>query len=188
MSFVCPSLLSCILYNPLRKAFTDREKVLTESGVAADSVVLEIGAGNGFFTEVLAERAKQVYAVELQYGMIKKLQNRVRRFGDKISLISGDIASLVLEEQFADVCLLYYSFHEVTDKPAAADNISAAVKTGGVLSIYEPTVEVGKLQMQRTVAMFEQRGLSKETERNRLFTRFVKLRKRPFSDRKDHAL
>jgi SAM-dependent methyltransferase len=177
MSFVCPPWLSYILYNPVRKAFTDREKVLTESGVTTDSVVLEIGAGNGFFTEVLAEKAKKVYAVELQDAMIRKLRKRVQGDCRSVYIITGDIASLVLEEQFADVCLLYYSFHEVVDKIRAADNISIAVKTGGILSIYEPAIEVGKMQMEETVAIFEQRGFAKETERNRLFTRFAKLRK-----------
>jgi 16S rRNA A1518/A1519 N6-dimethyltransferase RsmA/KsgA/DIM1 with predicted DNA glycosylase/AP lyase activity len=177
MSFICPPWLSYILYNPVRKAFTGREKVLTESGVTTDSVVFEIGAGNGFFTEVLAKRAKKVYAVELQEAMIEKLRRRVQGDCDSVFIITGDIASLALGERFADVCLLYYSFHEVVDKIRAADNISFAVKTGGILSIYEPTIEVGKMQMEETVAIFEQRGFSKETERNRLFTRFVKLRK-----------
>lgn len=45
MSPVCPSWLSFILYNPDRKVFTDREKVLDESGVIADSIVLEVGGG-----------------------------------------------------------------------------------------------------------------------------------------------
>ncbi|HWR72739.1 MAG TPA: rRNA adenine N-6-methyltransferase family protein, partial [Nitrospirota bacterium] len=63
---VCPHWLSGILYNPLRKAFTDRLAVLRESGIRESSVVLEVGAGNGFFTEVLAGRARLVYAVELQ--------------------------------------------------------------------------------------------------------------------------
>ena len=66
MSMVCPSWLSCILYNPVRKAFTDRLKIVTESGITKDSVVLEVGAGNGFITEALAENAGKAYAVELQ--------------------------------------------------------------------------------------------------------------------------
>jgi tRNA A58 N-methylase Trm61 len=191
MSFVCPSWLSCILYNPIRKAFTDRGKTLTESGVTVDSVVLEVGAGNGFFTEVLAKKAKKVYAVELQEAMIKKLLKRIEDYRDKVLLIRGDIASLVLEEEIADVCLLYYSFHEVTDRVSAADNISAAVKRGGIISIYEPTIEVGEIQMNETVAMFEQRGFSRDTQRNRFFTRFVRLRKTPFPDNSgshDHGI
>ncbi len=177
MSPVCPSWLSFVLYNPVRKALTNREEILTESGVTDDTVVLEVGAGNGFLTEVLAERAKKVYAVELQDGMIRKLRKRVEFFGNKVCVIRGDISSVVLEEDFADVCIVYYSFHEVSDKINAADNISEAVKKGGILSIYEPTIEVGKLDMKKTAAMFEKRGFTKEMERARVFTRFVKLRK-----------
>jgi tRNA(Met) C34 N-acetyltransferase TmcA len=60
----------------------------------------------------------------------------------------------------------------------AAENIAGAVKKGGILSIYEPTMEVGKQEMQKTAALFEQTGFTKETERDRFFTRFVRLRKR----------
>ena len=177
MSPVCPSWLSFILYNPIRKVFTDREKILEESGVTHDSTVLEVGAGNGFLTEAIAERAKKVYAVELQDSMIRKLKKRVEQFGDKVSIVRGDIASVILKEEVFDICLLYYSFHEVSNKMGAADTISRAVKTGGILSIYEPTIEVEKLEMEKTSKLFEQRGFTKEMEWARFFTRFVRLRK-----------
>jgi len=175
---VCPSWLSCILYNPVRKAFTDRQKILTESGVTKDSVVLEVGAGNGFFTEALAEYAAKIYAVELQEGMIQKLMKRVQKFGNKVAVIRGDIASAVPGKEFVDVCLLYYCFHEVRNSIKAAENITGAIKKGGILSIYEPTMEVGKREMQKTAALFERTGFTKETGRDGFFTRFVRLRKR----------
>jgi hypothetical protein len=80
-------------------------------------------------------------------------------------------------EAFADVCLLYYSFHEFGDQGKAADAISRAVRSGGIVSIYEPALEVGKLSMQKTVSVFEQRGFVKTKERNGFFTRFASLRK-----------
>jgi ubiquinone/menaquinone biosynthesis C-methylase UbiE len=177
MSPVCPSWLSFILYNPIRKAFTDREKILDECGVTKDSVVLEVGAGNGFLTEAIAERAKKVYTVELQDGMVRKLQKRVLRFTDKVSIIHGDIASVILKEEVFDICLMYYSFHEVSNKMGAADNISRAVKTGGILSIYEPAMEVEKLKWEKTSNLFEQRGFKKDMERAGIFTRFMRLKK-----------
>jgi tRNA A58 N-methylase Trm61 len=178
MGMVCPSCLSFILYNPFRKALTDRKKVLDESGITGDSIVLEIGAGNGFFTEALAERAKKVYAVELQDGMVRKLKKRIQRFGDAVSIIHGDISSQSIGDNFTDVCFLYYSFHEVENKIDAAKNIGGAIKTSGVLAIYEPTIEVGRAAMQRTVQIFQDHGFNKEHERNDFFTRFVKMRKR----------
>ena len=177
MCGVCPSWLSFILYNPLRKIFTDRGKVLEESGITYDSVVLEVGAGNGFVTEVLAERARKVYSVELQRGMVRKLKKRVARFGERVSIIECDIATCGMKDKVADVCLMYYSFHEVKDKAGAVRAISKALKEGGTLSVYEPTIEVNARGMRNTVEMFENEGFRKEEERNGLFTRFVKLRK-----------
>jgi ubiquinone/menaquinone biosynthesis C-methylase UbiE len=177
MGVVCPSWLSFILYNPLRKILTDRQKILEESGITYDSVMLEVGAGNGFFTEVLAEHAKKVYSVELQRGMVGKLKRRIARFGDRVSIIECDIAACGIENNIADICLMYYSFHEVKDKAGAVRTISRALKPGGLLSVYEPTIEVNKKEMLNTVRMFENAGFKKEAERNGLFTRFVKLSK-----------
>ncbi len=174
---VCPSWLSFILYNPVRKVFTDRNKVIAESGITSNSIVLEVGAGNGFLTEALAEHAKKVFAVELQGGMVKKLQKRVHRFGGKVEIIHSDIAAFKIEEEFADVCIMYYSFHEVRDKLEAARNIDRAVKMNGILSIYEPTIEVTKTGMKETVNLFQSMGFVKEINWSNFFTRFVRLRK-----------
>ncbi|MDH4028252.1 MAG: hypothetical protein OEU95_05440, partial [Nitrospirota bacterium] len=66
---VCPSWLSFILYNPLRLRFTDRDRIINDSCITPDSVVLEVGAGNGFLTEAIARVAKRTVCVELQEGM-----------------------------------------------------------------------------------------------------------------------
>lgn len=176
MSMVCPSWLSFILYNPVRKAFTDRQKVLDDSGITQDSVVLEIGAGNGFFTEAIAARAKRVIAVELQAGMVEKLRKRIGS-NENITIIQSDAASFALEEETADACLLYYSFHEVSRKTEAASTISRAIKKNGILSIYEPKIEVSNGDMMETIKLFEQNGFTKESERDGTFTRFARLRK-----------
>jgi ubiquinone/menaquinone biosynthesis C-methylase UbiE len=174
---VCPSWLSFILYNPIRMVFTDRNKVIAESGITANSIVLEIGAGNGFLTEALAEHAKKVFAVELQGGMVRKLQKRVQRFGSKVEIIHSDIAASKFEKEFADVCIMYYSFHEVRNKLEAARNISRAVKMNGILSIYEPTIEVTKSGMEETLCLLKGMGFVREIDQGHLLTRFVRLRK-----------
>jgi tRNA A58 N-methylase Trm61 len=182
---VCPHRLSFILYNPVRKVFTDRRAVLRESGVGADSVILEIGAGNGFFTEILAERAKFVYAVELQEGMVKKLIKRLGESGNKVKIIQGDIADHGPGNEIADVGFLYYSFHEIERQEDAAINIVKAVRANGTLAIYEPTVEVSRQEMDRTVERFELLGMIREERRDGLFTRFARLRKA--KERRAHA-
>lgn len=177
MSMVCPSWLSFILYNPIRKAVTDRHAVLAESGITSESVVIEVGAGNGFFTEALAGRAAKVYAIELQEGMVRKLRRRIGSQSDKVVIVREDIAGWRGATAFADVCLLYYSFHEVGYKDRAAENIAAMLRRGGIVALYEPTVEVGFNAMTETAAMFASRGFALEARRDGCFTRFVRLRK-----------
>ena len=177
MAFVCPSWFSFILYNPVRKAFTDRSKVLDESCITRESVVLEIGAGNGFFTEAIAERAKKVIAVELQQGMVRKLRKRVERFGNAVEIVLKDIASADLAHDMADVCLLYYSFHEIARQEEAAAIIARTVRRNGILSIYEPSVEVNSGDMETTVLLFQSLGFSLVGAPANMFTRFARLRK-----------
>jgi len=177
MPFVCPSWLSFILYNPVRKAFTDRRRVLDESFITPESIVLEIGAGNGFFTEAIAERAKKVIAVELQQGMVRKLRRRMQRFGDAVEIVQGDISSADLSHDRVDVCLLYYSFHEISRQDDAAVLIARTVKRGGVLSIYEPSIEVTSKNMDATVSRFQSVGFSLEAEHANIFTRSARLRR-----------
>jgi len=178
MPCVCPSWLSFILYNPVRKRFTDRQNVLDECNITPESVVLEIGAGNGFFTEAIAERAKKVIAVELQPGMVRKLRKRMERFGNKVEIITGDIADGRLGEAIADVCLLYYSFHEIARQDEAAAVISGTLKPGGILAIYEPTVEVSVKDMEATLKYFMQLSLILEKTAQSRFTRYARLSKR----------
>lgn len=177
MPVVCPSWFSFILYNPVRKAFTDRSKVLDESCITRESIVLEIGAGNGFFTEAISERAKKVIAVELQQGMVRKLKKRVQKFGDAVEIVQEDIASADLPHAMADVCLLYYSFHEIARQEEAAATIAGTVKQGGVLSIYEPSIEVNSKDMAATVSLFQSLGFSLEATRDTMFTRFARMKK-----------
>jgi len=177
MGVVCPSWLSFILYNPIRKKLSDRGRILQDSRITRESVVLEVGAGNGFLTEAIAEQAKKVIVVELQDGMVKKLKKRISGLAGKVEIVTADIASYSIQAPFADVCLLYYCFHEVADKPAAVKNITRAVKSGGYLSIYEPGIEVREKDMMETVRMFTDAGFEKEAEHKNMFSRFARLRK-----------
>ena len=174
---LCPSYLSFILYNPVRKALTNRDAIMKESGITALSTVLEVGPGNGFLTEAMAKMARRVYAVEIQEGMVKKLKKRMAGLHDKVDIILADIASYDIGHEIADAAVMYYSLHEISNQRDAVINISRAVKQGGTLSIYEPTIEVSGDEMSRAVKLFEDAGFKREAGRDGLFTRSVRLRK-----------
>ncbi len=85
----------------LGQNFLIDEEVIAEivngSGVGEDSLVVEIGPGEGALTEHLAELAGHVVAVDLDERMIKLL--KVKLFGyDNVELIHGDILELDLSK------------------------------------------------------------------------------------------
>jgi len=76
-------------------------KVIEDAEVSIDDRVLEIGAGIGNLTRLLAVRTKQVTAVEIDRGLFPILEEVTRPF-ENINLIKGDILELSLERLFAE--------------------------------------------------------------------------------------
>jgi 16S rRNA (adenine1518-N6/adenine1519-N6)-dimethyltransferase len=81
----------------LGQNFLTDENVLTKIVAAAQlvpsDVVLEVGAGLGHLTRLLAQQAKRVIAVELDNRLIPILRDELAGF-DNIELINGDILEL----------------------------------------------------------------------------------------------
>ncbi len=69
------------------------EKIVAAAELTPDDVVLEIGAGVGTLTELLAQAAGRVVAVELDKRLIPVLQSVLSGF-DNVTLIQGDILAL----------------------------------------------------------------------------------------------
>ncbi|MCB2210417.1 16S rRNA (adenine(1518)-N(6)/adenine(1519)-N(6))-dimethyltransferase RsmA [bacterium] len=74
-------------------------KIVDDAGVAADDRVLEIGAGLGGLTRLLAAQAKAVTAVEIDDDLFPALQDVLDPF-DNVRLIQGDILAIPPETLF----------------------------------------------------------------------------------------
>lgn len=73
------------------------EEIVRGSQVDRDTMVIEIGPGQGVLTEELAEHAGAVYAVELDDRLIPYLRTRFA-LQDHVEIIQGDILEIDLEE------------------------------------------------------------------------------------------
>jgi len=76
-------------------------KVVQDAGVSQDDRVLEIGAGVGNLTRILAAQAKQVIAVEIDQNLFPVLEEVTHAF-ENVTLVKGDILELPLESLFND--------------------------------------------------------------------------------------
>lgn len=74
-------------------------KIVRESGVGPEDRVLEIGAGLGSLTRLLAESAQSVTAIEIDTKLFPALEAVVAPF-DNVRLIQGDILEIPPESFF----------------------------------------------------------------------------------------
>lgn len=63
------------------------EREVNYASITKDDVVLEIGPGDGILTKLLAKKAKQVVAIELDENLIKNLKNSLP---NNVELIHND--------------------------------------------------------------------------------------------------
>lgn len=68
--------------------------MVSYASLSAEDIVLEVGAGLGFLTERLAEKAKQVIAVEIDPKLVEILKDRLGNYGN-ICVLHRDIMKLV---------------------------------------------------------------------------------------------
>lgn len=73
------------------------KRIVDVSNINKEDVVIEIGPGLGTLTKFLAEKAKKVIAIELDYGLYQKLKEDLKEFKN-IELIHGDALKYPYEE------------------------------------------------------------------------------------------
>lgn len=69
------------------------KKIIKEADIKKDEIILEVGPGLGALTEKLAEKAKKLYAIEIDSKLYSYLKKKFSIF-ENITLIKGDVLKL----------------------------------------------------------------------------------------------
>lgn len=69
------------------------QRLLSYSSITGEDVILEVGAGFGFLTRLLAEKCKRVIAVEVDRNLVKVLEAQLKDL-ENVELIEGDILKI----------------------------------------------------------------------------------------------
>ncbi|RLI47424.1 ribosomal RNA small subunit methyltransferase A [Candidatus Bathyarchaeota archaeon] len=69
------------------------ERMISYASVKKDDIVLEVGAGLGFLTQLLSSACKKVIAVEIDSKLVKILRSELRSL-DNVAIIEGDVLSV----------------------------------------------------------------------------------------------
>ena len=71
------------------------DRLVAQASLSKEDVVLEVGAGFGFLTQLLSKECKKVIAVELDSQLVAFLQEQLQNL-QNVELIEGDILDVSL--------------------------------------------------------------------------------------------
>jgi SAM-dependent methyltransferase len=115
--------------------------VLAALGVGHGTRVADIGAGGGFFTARLARAvgpAGRVYAVDVDAGVIRRLEERAAREGwSNVEIIASRPDDPRLADSLLDAALIVNAYHEFTAPAAMLRRLARALRPGGRLVIVD---------------------------------------------------
>jgi ubiquinone/menaquinone biosynthesis C-methylase UbiE len=139
------------LDRPEREAEEAPSRALAFLQVAPGSIVADIGAGSGYFTERLARLvgpSGRVYANDIQRGMLDLLRARLERERiTNVTLVLGEPADPKLPTAAIDIALMVDVYHELSDPQTMLSHIRKALKPSGRLVLIEykgedPTIPI----------------------------------------------
>ena len=115
----------------------DPKNVLELVGITSGMKVVDLCAGDGWFTLPLAQNAQSIIAVDIDKNLLDRAQQRLEAGGIKNCLyVQGDayeLATLVSEP--VDFVFLANAFHGVPDKLRLSLAVRAILKQGGCFAV-----------------------------------------------------
>jgi ubiquinone/menaquinone biosynthesis C-methylase UbiE len=109
-----------------------------EAVLRPEQDVLEIGAGTGRFTMLVAPRVRHVTAVDLSANMLRQMAEKMvsQKIGN-IERLHGDFVQLDLARRF-DLVISFSAIEYVKDQEALFSKMAALLKPGGQLLLTTP--------------------------------------------------
>jgi uncharacterized protein len=135
-----PHQLAFLLLNPLRSLLFSPRELVARLHLTANSRVLELGPGPGFFSVHIARRipSGHLCLVDVQREMLDKARARIRRAGvSNVSFAQASASALPFARGVFDAAFLVTVLGEVPDPAACVVQLRDVLRPGGLLSITE---------------------------------------------------
>jgi ubiquinone/menaquinone biosynthesis C-methylase UbiE len=159
---VCPVELANSLDSKIRRWLQNPRKILAPY-ITDGMTALDIGCGPGFFTIELANlvgESGKVIAVDLQQGMLQKLQDKIKGsiLEERIKLKKCEKDNINVSEA-VDFILTFYMVHEVPDKNTFFKQLYKVLKDQGQYLLVEPKLfHVSQKEFQSTITLAQNNG------------------------------
>lgn len=120
------------LDNPERRKLLPPEQLLDELPLQSENVLLDLGAGTGYFAIPAAKRVHLVYALDVSDQMISILrENMERETVSNIQTVQGEIEHIPLGDEVVNHVIASIVLHEVEPLSHGLREIYRVLKPGG---------------------------------------------------------
>lgn len=121
-----------------RREAIPREDILPRFGLSKRDLVVDLGAGIGYFTFPMAERASEVISVDIEPRMLGILASRMNDLGaGNVRLVRAEVTSLPMDDSCVDFVLAAFIYHEVADRRKLMEECARVLKSSGRLVVID---------------------------------------------------
>lgn len=128
------------LTDPRRLEFESPELVWETLNLASPGVIVDIGAGTGYYTIPFCEKTTEglVYACDSSPEMLEKLNERIpSSCTERIITVKNEEKSIPLDSGTADLVIMANLHHEVEDQQGIIDESVRLLNSGGLLTVID---------------------------------------------------
>jgi ubiquinone/menaquinone biosynthesis C-methylase UbiE len=121
-----------------RRSAIPPDLVVSQLGLVPSGRSVDLGAGIGYFSFPLAERASEVVSIDIEPKMLGVIAERASERGvENIRLVRGEITRLPLADASIDHVLGAFVYHEVDDQKSLVAECARVLCPGGRLDIVD---------------------------------------------------
>ena len=124
-----------------RASWQHPDRVITSLCLKPGDHVADIGAGDGYFTFLLAEAVGpegKVYAVEVTDVKVRKLAKRAAEKGyTNVEVILGPFDDPLLPDQTIDLAFLCNTYHHIDNRPTYFSQLRSDLRQNGRVAIID---------------------------------------------------
>ena len=165
--FPAPPFIGWFLDSDLRRAMQPPHKLIERSGIKAGMTVIDLGCGNGAYTNfvvrAVGEQGK-VYAVDMQSAMLRGLERKLARAENQdirnVTIKKANVYSLPFEDESADLVIMVTVLQEIPDRGRALREVKRILKPDGILAVSEIVIDSDYPLRSTTVKLCEREGFN----------------------------
>ncbi|MCX7861686.1 MAG: class I SAM-dependent methyltransferase [Bacteroidales bacterium] len=123
--------------------FEHINRYLFAENFVSNKVVLDIACGTGYGSYFLSNKAKYVYAIDINAEVIET--NKKKYIKDNLEFVSANAESIPLQDKSIDVVISYETIEHLNNPQSFLSEVKRVLKDSGLLVISTPNKKMSEI-------------------------------------------